>query len=118
MLITLAKFDQLKSTTVPGMVLKIGKLLDLDVAKDQALLTEVVDNMDQMVFEDYIKRRSLALVQVIQDGVLNGGIDWLNSPKPTGRSRQAEQIALSPLRGPALHAQSDSSLGRSTCSCR
>ena len=68
------------------MVSRIGKLLDLDVTKDQGLLMEVVENMDQMVFEDYVKRRSQALVQVIQDGVLNGGIDWLDSPKPTGIS--------------------------------
>ncbi len=68
------------------MVSRVGKALDLEVSKDQALLMEVVDNMDQMVFEDYIKRRSQALVQVIQDGVLNGGIDWLNAAKPTGES--------------------------------
>lgn len=86
LLITLAKFDQLKSTSLPSMVSRIGKLLDLDVTKDQGLLMEVVENMDQMVFEDYVKRRSQALVQVIQDGVLNGGIDWLDSPKPTGIS--------------------------------
>ena len=84
MLITLAKFDQLKSTTLPEMVSRIGKVLDHDVTKDEALLMEVVDNMDQMVFEDYINRVSQGLVQVIQDGVLNGGIDWLNTSKPIG----------------------------------
>ena len=68
------------------MVSRIGKILELDVTKDQGLLTEVVENMDRMVFEDYIKRRSQALVQVIQDGVLNGGIDWLDTPKPIGKS--------------------------------
>lgn len=54
------------------------------MSKDQALLMEVVDNMDEMVFEDYVRRRSAPLVAVIREGVLDGEVDWLNTPKPTG----------------------------------
>jgi exocyst complex component 2 len=54
------------------------------MSRDEQLLHEVVEGMDKMVFEEYVKRRSESLVVVIQDGILKGGIDWLNAPKPTG----------------------------------
>jgi exocyst complex component 2 len=65
---------------------KTARLLDLDMSKDEALLIEVLDNMDEMIFSDYVKRRLVLLVEVIQGGILNSGVDWLNTPKPTGES--------------------------------
>ena len=84
MLVTLAKFEQLKSTSLHALVAKIAKVLDADMEKDQATLLEVVSNMDDVVFHDYVKRRSVAIVQIIQDGILRSGVDWLNAPKPSG----------------------------------
>jgi hypothetical protein len=40
--------------------------------------------MDDMVFRDYIRHRSEPLVQVMQEGILRSGLDWLDAPKPTG----------------------------------
>jgi hypothetical protein len=43
--------------------------------------------MDQLVFEEFIKKRSRGLVDVMENGILRGGVDWLNAGKPTGESR-------------------------------
>ncbi|ORY35859.1 exocyst complex component Sec5-domain-containing protein [Naematelia encephala] len=83
LLLTLAKFDRLNTTVLPDLISRVSKLLELDMSKDRRLLMEVVENMDEMVFEDYIKRRSEALVSAIQGGILESGIDWLNTTKPT-----------------------------------
>ncbi|WVF68144.1 hypothetical protein IAT40_002907 [Kwoniella sp. CBS 6097] len=83
LLVTLAQFDQLKRTSLAGLCTKVSKLLDIDMSKDQALLMEVVENMDEMVFKDLIRRRSEPLTQVIQTGILHGGVDWLNTSKPS-----------------------------------
>jgi hypothetical protein len=40
--------------------------------------------MDEIVFNDYVRRRQLALIEAIEGGILKGGIDWLNVTKPTG----------------------------------
>lgn len=56
------------------------------MARDRDTLFEVVDNMDQIVFDEYIKRRGRNLVGVMEDGILHSGIDWLNTSKPTGKS--------------------------------
>jgi exocyst complex component 2 len=85
LLVTLAKFHHLRETSLPAILSSTSKLLDTDFSRDQSTLLEVVDNMDEMVFDDYIRRRSEKLVQVIEEGILHGGIDWLNASKPTGR---------------------------------
>lgn len=43
--------------------------------------------MDQLVFEEYIKKRSRGLVDVLENGILRGAVDWLSAGKPTGESR-------------------------------
>ncbi|KAK8850389.1 hypothetical protein IAR55_004307 [Kwoniella newhampshirensis] len=83
LLVTLAKFHQLKQTSVQSLTTRVSKILDIDMVKEQALLVEVVESMDNMVFKDYVRRRSDPLVQVVQEGILRGGVDWLNTSKPT-----------------------------------
>jgi len=107
LLVTLAKFHHLKQTILPSMITRVSKLLDTDLTQDQATLVDVTEHMDQMVFQDYVKRRSTALVQVVQSGILEGGIDWLNTPKPTGKLNSATTVfpADSYHRGSIIHAQ-------------
>lgn len=113
LLLTLAKFTQLKGDIVPPLVVKVGKLLEVDVHKDQALLDEVLQNMDDMVLRDYVRRRALPLTTMIEDGILRGGIDWLNAEKPTGQSlsRLITRV-LTDCRGPAIHAPCPPPAGR------
>lgn len=84
LLVTLAKFHYLRETALSSILSRTSKLLDTDFGRDQATLLEVVDNMDEIVFDDFIKRRSEKLVKVVEEGILHGGIDWLNAGKPTG----------------------------------
>lgn len=86
LLVTLNKFHQLRTTILSGLIKRTGKLLETDISKDEGLLVEVVDNMDEIVFGDYVKKRSIALTETLEAGILRGGIDWLNVTKPTGTS--------------------------------
>ena len=81
---TLAEFDQLRLNVIPSMINRTSKLLEVEMFRDQTTLIEVLDNMDEIVFREYIRRKSEPLVQVVGEGVLKSGIDWLNAPKPTG----------------------------------
>lgn len=85
-MITLGKFHQLKETALPSLLSTASRTLEVDMARDRETLVEVVDNMDQIVFEEFIKRHSAKLVTILQEGILHGGIDWLNTGKPTGAS--------------------------------
>lgn len=84
-MVTLNKFHQLRTTTLPEMLNRTAKTLEVDMSKDEGLLSEVVDNMDEIVFADYIRRRQIGLNEVIEGGIVKGGVDWLNVTKPTGQ---------------------------------
>ncbi|WVQ85992.1 hypothetical protein IAT38_008160 [Cryptococcus sp. DSM 104549] len=83
LLITLAKLYQLQQTSIQALCTRISKLLDVDMAKGESMLLEVVGNMDESIFREYVRRRSEPLAQTVRDGVLHGGVDWLNTSKPT-----------------------------------
>jgi len=46
------------------------------------------------VFEEFIKKRSRGLVDVMENGILRGGVDWLNAGKPTGESRGTSEASV------------------------
>jgi exocyst complex component 2 len=73
---------------------KIGSLLEMDLSRDEQVLQEVVDGMDKIVFDEFVRRRSDGLVGVIQGGILKSGIDWLNAPKPTGMFLTAQHVRI------------------------
>jgi exocyst complex component 2 len=47
-------------------------------------LAEVVDQLDSILFDDFVKRRSVEIAAIIRRGVLGPEVDWANAPKPTG----------------------------------
>ena len=80
---TLSKVHYIRITMLPSLIQKIGKLLEADLGQDKADIEALVGDMDQMVFGKYIERRAEPLREVISDGILHGGMDWLNAPKPS-----------------------------------
>lgn len=45
-------------------------------------LIDVVDQLDEILFGDYIKRKSQMIRDIIRQGILMSGIDWSSIPKP------------------------------------
>jgi hypothetical protein len=102
--VTLGKFHQLKETTLPSLLNTASETLDADLDNDKETLLQVIDNMDQLVFEEFIKKKSRGLEDVMENGILRGGVDWLNAGKPTGEScftGEASEVAAD-LRGEEL----------------
>jgi exocyst complex component 2 len=48
-------------------------------------LDEVVDQLDKILMDDLVKRKSLALREIVQDGLVNDGTEWAEGEKPTGK---------------------------------
>jgi len=51
------------------------------------MLMDVTDQLDKILFDDYVKRRSAEVAKIIRKGVLGGQVDWYEADKPTGASR-------------------------------
>jgi exocyst complex component 2 len=68
------------------MINKTAKLFETEMFRDQTMLGEIIDKMDARLFGELVKRKSEPLSKVMREGILESGIDWLNTGKPTGTS--------------------------------
>lgn len=66
------------------MITRTAKVLEQEMFRDQTTLIEVLDNMDEVVFRELVKRKSEPLGKIMREGILHSGVDWLNTGKPNG----------------------------------
>ncbi|GAA6021966.1 hypothetical protein JCM8202_004357 [Rhodotorula sphaerocarpa] len=81
-LITVSNLSHIRETTLPRLVNQFSTALQLDMASDLQMLLDVTDQLDKILFDDYVKRRSAEITRIIKDGVLGGHIDWYEADKP------------------------------------
>ncbi|WOO79759.1 Exocyst complex component SEC5B [Vanrija pseudolonga] len=94
LLYTLAAFDQLRMTGVPALTARITILLDVDASADRKTLDMALAEMYDSVFENYTSRRGDQLCDLVRNGVLNSGIDWLKTPTPKEVRPYMHQVVL------------------------
>jgi exocyst complex component 2 len=54
------------------------------MATDVQMLMDVTDQLDKILFDDYVKRKSADVAKIIRKGVLGGRVNWYEADKPTG----------------------------------
>ncbi|KAF9899304.1 hypothetical protein BX616_003108, partial [Lobosporangium transversale] len=101
-LITISNLSELRAVTIPKLLADFERTCDIRMMDDGKTLIEVVDQLDSILFEDYIKRKAVVASRVITDGILYGGIDWQSTPKPTGVHSFMYEALLSLV---VVHAQ-------------
>lgn len=61
------------------------------------MLDEVVEQLDESLFIDYVKSKATMVNGIIRKGITGSGVDWYETPRPTGKSIRIsfahEQIA-------------------------
>ena len=72
------------------------------MTQDSTTLHDVVGQLDKILFDDYIKGRSVQLEQTIHRGVIGDGVDWYSAPKPTEVHPYIYDVLLSLV---LVHAQ-------------
>ncbi|KAF9957227.1 hypothetical protein BGZ70_009593 [Mortierella alpina] len=101
-LITISNLSELRSETIPKLLADFERITAISILNDGKALIDVVDQLDNILFEDYIKRKTVVASRVITDGILYGGIDWYSIPKPTGVHSFMYEALLSLV---VVHAQ-------------
>lgn len=56
------------------------------MSADIQMLMVVTDQLDKILFDDYVKRKSADVAKIIRKGVLGGTVNWYEAAKPTGES--------------------------------
>lgn len=55
------------------------------MSADIQMLMDVTDQLDKILFDDYVKRKSSDVAKIIRKGVLGGTVNWYEAAKPTGQ---------------------------------
>lgn len=88
-LLTISNFGHLKSIALPNMIKDFETAYGVVTEEDRKTLSEVEDQLDKILFDDFIKRKAVGLQLTIQRGI-TAGIDWYRAGKPTGPSRPSQ----------------------------
>ncbi|POY70342.1 hypothetical protein BMF94_6622 [Rhodotorula taiwanensis] len=81
-LITVSNLNHVRETLLPRLVNQFSTAFKVDMASDVKMLHDVTDQLDKILFDDYVKRRSAEISGIIRKGVLGGGVDWYEADKP------------------------------------
>jgi len=98
-LLTVSNLTRLRESILPRLIYQFQSAFKVDMSQDVAMLMEVTDQLDKILFDDYVKRRSEEVGRIIRKGVLGGMVDWYEAEKPTGESRSLFSYPRNSLSG-------------------
>ena len=85
-MLTVSNLSYLQTTAIARLVEQFQSAMRIDMAGDIKTLKDVIQQLDKILFDDYLKRKAKELAAILQRGILGEGVDWHRAPKPTGES--------------------------------
>ncbi|KAI8083026.1 exocyst complex component Sec5-domain-containing protein [Halteromyces radiatus] len=82
-LLTVSNLAHMRSAVIRKLVTLFESAYKVNMEEDYKTLIDVVDQLDLILFGDYIKRKSAVIRDIIHHGILMSGIDWYSISKPT-----------------------------------
>ncbi|CAO3635122.1 unnamed protein product [Cunninghamella blakesleeana] len=82
-LLTVSNLAHMRAAVIRKLVNLFEGAYKINMEEDFKTLLDVVDQLDQILFNDYIKRKSASIRDIIHHGILMSGIDWYSISKPT-----------------------------------
>lgn len=102
------------------MLSKFEVLYGLKSVDDKNTLRQVIEQVDDVLFQDYLKRKRETLQNITDAGLLGPGVNPLSEVRPSGKQSaicSAQELTSSSRRRATLHAQGFAMSGRRTCAC-
>ncbi|KAG1118304.1 hypothetical protein G6F42_013231 [Rhizopus arrhizus] len=81
-LLTVSNLDHMRCNVMRKLIDLFEDAYHVKMEEDLRTLIDVVDQLDEILFGDYIKRKSQMIRDIIRQGILMSGIDWSSIPKP------------------------------------
>ncbi|GAA6031944.1 hypothetical protein JCM8097_003354 [Rhodosporidiobolus ruineniae] len=82
-LLTVSNLTHLRETAIPRLIHQFQTAFKVDMQTDIQMLMDVTDQLDKILFDDYVKRKSADVAKIIRKGVLGGTVNWYEADKPT-----------------------------------
>ncbi|KAI7903981.1 exocyst complex component Sec5-domain-containing protein [Cokeromyces recurvatus] len=81
-LLTVSNLEHMRASVIRKLISLFEAAYNIQMNEDLHTLIDVIDRLDQILFGDYIKRKSQKIRDIIRQGILMSGIDWSSIPKP------------------------------------
>ena len=94
-LVSVTNLSHLSRIVIPSLVKQFGDAYAVKMDEDLATLTEVSTQLDAILFNDYVQRKSVWISEIVSHGILSSGIEWSNIPKPSSVHAFIYQALLS-----------------------
>ena len=66
------------------MITQLESVLGSKIDNDRQTLMTVVKELEQTLFEGYVKPKSTFVMNIVRNGVLDPNMDWYETPPPKG----------------------------------
>ncbi|KAJ9115628.1 hypothetical protein QFC20_000954 [Naganishia adeliensis] len=80
--LTMSNILHLQTKLLPTMLTKFEALYGLKSVDDKDMLQQIIGQVDEVLFEDYLKRKRETLQQITDTGLLGPGVDPLTEVRP------------------------------------
>ncbi|KAG6848630.1 hypothetical protein H0H93_015368 [Arthromyces matolae] len=82
-LVVISNFTCLKNTLIPNMLNEFENSLGVSILEERQALLNAVQERDKALFDGYMKPKAKIAMDTLRSGILNGSMDWYETPQPT-----------------------------------
>jgi len=82
-LLVISNFVYLKRGLIPSMITQFESAFNVTIDSDKAKLMTVVDQLDQTLFDTFLKPKVTIATGKLRGGILDPEMDWYETPQPT-----------------------------------
>jgi exocyst complex component 2 len=110
----MSNIQHLQTELLPTMLSKFEVLYGLKSVDDKNTLRQVIEQVDDVLFQDYLKRKRETLQNITETGLLGPGVNPLSEVRPSGKQLAVygSQVFISfSHRCATLHAQGSAMSG-------
>lgn len=82
-LLSVTNLAHLKNSVVPGLTKQFQDAFQVSMSEDVKTIEEVAQQLDEILFTDFVKRKGDVVADIFRNGILSSGINWQAIPKPS-----------------------------------
>ncbi|KAH7105187.1 exocyst complex component Sec5-domain-containing protein [Auriculariales sp. MPI-PUGE-AT-0066] len=83
LLLVVSNLGHMGRSLFPSLISQFEASFAVSVDSERRTLMDVVQEMDRLMFDYYIKQKSATVNTILRDGIINSRIDWFDTPRPT-----------------------------------
>ncbi|KIJ14534.1 hypothetical protein PAXINDRAFT_100026 [Paxillus involutus ATCC 200175] len=82
LLLVLSNFVYLSGSLIPSMMSQLESAFGTSNEDDRKTLVKVVQELDNTLFNGYVKPKSAMVTAILREGILDPEMDWYETPQP------------------------------------